>query len=432
VRPLVCAAAFVCALAACPKTDPPDPDPDPPDPPGPLVVDVTLAPNAPAPADDPPPTAGLLPSGVPDTLRVFDLGLVAIEDGVSPDILVDVTSGVGSVTVLVYGHEGSRVVLERVIDPDGIAVVSDVMQADLPGPHQAFARGFPAQVFSQNRVLGSVGHGGFLVPNTPELVMKAGQYVMNVGQFDVDLESAIPDRYPLDRPVRVIVMVAPTPQARGALKVAVHLTGSEGLNAQDGADDPFLREALDTMTIAYELAGVDIEEIVLVDIDPTLQTIALEEDQCEGGELPSLFAAGAASDPSAVPVFLIERFACVFGGVEVGDDIGGIAGGIPGLPYVRGGLHAGVAISTDFALRDGSVLGVVMAHELGHYLGLYHTRESSFFGDQPIVDNIADTPTALPGAADNLMYFAADESIVLTPGQGRVMRASAWVRAEAD
>ena len=73
-----------------------------------------------------------------------------------------------------------------------------------------------------------------------------------------------------------------------------------------------------------------------------------------------------------------------------------------------------------------------MAHELGHFLGLYHTRESGFFGDQPITDEVPDTAEDVDGARDNLMYFATESSLQLTAQQGRVMRTNPWIAPLAE
>ena len=57
---------------------------------------------------------------------------------------------------------------------------------------------------------------------------------------------------------------------------------------------------------------------------------------------------------------------------------------------------------------------VVFIHELGHYLGLFHTTEGPSLS---IHDPLPDTPR---GGANNLMSEFMS-SVVLTPGQGEVM-----------
>ncbi len=90
----------------------------------------------------------------------------------------------------------------------------------------------------------------------------------------------------------------------------------------------------------------------------------------------------------------------------------GFAGNIPG-PLTSTGLSA-VAVSATmgagpdgrFDERDTRLLAETMAHEVGHYLGLFHPVETSFQS----WDNLDDTPSCTDGDScllelgDNLMY----------------------------
>ncbi len=189
------AVLVVCtvALFGCP-TPPPD------NPPEHQPLDVSASVAADAPAADPgdaPDVEALLPTDVPDGVQVIDLGVLGIKDGHSGDIFVDV-SGLGAMTVLVYGHPGDTVILERAEDPDGAAVVSDEDPPQLDAAHLSFARGFPAQVYSINRVLGSEGSGAFLLPNTPDIEPLSGRWTLRVGQYSVNVLAQPPRKAPVD------------------------------------------------------------------------------------------------------------------------------------------------------------------------------------------------------------------------------------------
>ena len=98
------------------------------------------------------------------------------------------------------------------------------------------------------------------------------------------------------------------------------------------------------------------------------------------------------------------------------------------MPLVKGSTHSGVAVSVAMMLRDPQTTAVVMAHETGHYLGLFHTQEGSFRGNSGIYDNIKDTPDDPNGAAANLMNYTVGTSTSLSQGQGYVMRNNPSVR----
>ena len=73
------------------------------------------------------------------------------------------------------------------------------------------------------------------------------------------------------------------------------------------------------------------------------------------------------------------------------------------------------------------VAALVIAHETGHYLGLFHTVEFAPTGGADTYDNITDTLDTPAAAQNNLMFGAVGTSTTLTPGQGFVMRNLAWI-----
>jgi hypothetical protein len=118
----------------------------------------------------------------------------------------------------------------------------------------------------------------------------------------------------------------------------------------------------------------------------------------------------------------------------------GISGGIPGPTGVHGTGHSGVVVAFDPAVigSDGALAGHVMAHETGHFLGLFHVTERLRPCDPAEMppgcspwggtDTIDDTTH---GDDTNLMHWAvvgAGTNDRLTPGQAYVLLRSALLR----
>ncbi|MEZ4464092.1 MAG: zinc-dependent metalloprotease family protein [bacterium] len=131
-----------------------------------------------------------------------------------------------------------------------------------------------------------------------------------------------------------------------------------------------------------------------------------------GNDLHRLFQQHDA--PGGVGLFLVGRLAAPFG-----TDVAGVAGGLPGPPILAGTTRSGVAVSMDIGLSPRAT-GQVIAHELGHYLGLLHTVEP---GGLP--DPLPDTPDDPADTANLMAPRVTDAPVGLTPQQGEVLRSGA-------
>lgn len=167
-----------------------------------------------------------------------------------------------------------------------------------------------------------------------------------------------------------------------ALDLDVYLAGGNGWTSRDGAPPPPLTEAVEALREVLAPAGLAIGEVRVHDVVGGLRRRFEMLTGSEGllgapPDLPVLYRLSAGARRPAVHVFLV-RF--IEGAL-------GIASGIPGPHALPGTGASGVAIAADL-VESPTHLGLVMAHEIGHFAGLFHTSEA----DGSVFDPLTDTP----------------------------------------
>lgn len=204
--------------------------------------------------------------------------------------------------------------------------------------------------------------------------------------------------------------------------------------------EPEIRGVLARLDRRYRALGLALGEIREYDVVGALReelsVLEVPRRKVDGREiegrplrLDELFRLSSGLDDPGINVFIVS---------DMGGYVG-IAGGIPGPLGVHGTQRSGVAVAVD-VLGDLREADLVLMHELSHYMGLFHTTESS----GTVLDPLDDTEECRiehdddgdhhvssweckEHGADNLMFWSG-AGTALTRQQVQVLASSVVLR----
>ena len=207
----------------------------------------------------------------------------------------------------------------------------------------------------------------------------------------------------------------------------IHLVGVQGVNAASAPNDVNMQESLTAFSAIYAAAGLTIGKITYTDITGTAETrFSVVRSEADLSELVALSkpVGPTVDDALTMNVFFVRSFA-------LGDAIG-ISLGLPGPAGLHGTAGSGVAFTTEFlgqqvqgqngAVNGNDLTAQVLAHEIGHYLGLFHTTEQS--GQHDPLDDTPECQQISLNCPDlnNLMFpFAGKDHTIVTQAQSFVL-----------
>jgi len=212
--------------------------------------------------------------------------------------------------------------------------------------------------------------------------------------------------------IRVIIERRPSLPTRtlGTLDLNVFLADAITPTAATATSDVRLQETLDKIGEILNQQGLEIGDIDYYDInDPTY-------DDVTSAEFGPMLATSSQAGEHRLNLFFVRT--------ALGGGILGVSAALGG-PSQNGTEMSGV-MSLYTTSYSAAFIGLVAAHEIGHFIGLYHTVESNGVHDD-ILDTLECSASGVGGQCSTegggyLMHWQAVGGEDITNGQGLVIR----------
>lgn len=345
-----------------------------------------------------------------DELDIVDLGTIDVHDtgGFTGELAVDVPEGASSVVAYCGGFGDAQLGQIWYVKQGG----TQIWDADNPGQGNFRGEWLDDMVPT-------------LVPLSPATALTTGSWT-----FDFWIGGGNPGKVDCGAVIRL-----DEPGQQADILVNLVFVGLDGLDAASAETDENFQAVLEQFETEWGSAGLQpIYNYVDFGGDASCFAVVDVTDD-DYSEFNDLLRTSAPDNARSMTFFLVQEIANASAG---GATILGLSAGPPGAAATHGTSKSGVIVSAiDIDSAPGDV-AKIMAHEGGHFLGLYHTTEkdgSQFdpIGDSPECPPANDTDgngtmnTAECGGkgAENVMWWTLTEgNASFSDDQGWVVRRS--------
>jgi|GEM_PF-4023721 len=198
------------------------------------------------------------------------------------------------------------------------------------------------------------------LPNTPKVDFESGEWKIDLGSLYANNKIFIRTFFSYETHEE---------EKEPLLNVNIWPVGIDVANSDGELKEEF-QESLQVFKDLYTTAGITIGDV-------EIQNLTEDEIKQYGvinslDEFYEMFLITEKVQNDYPNIFLINGFDA--DGLE---GVLGISSHIPGPPGVKGTKHSGVAVSMQYYENYPRITGYTMAHELGHWLGLFHTSEAT-------------------------------------------------------
>lgn len=331
------------------------------------------------------------------SLEIKDIQIV--KEGpywVSEWVTFEIPPDAASFQINAFGSPEEFIQVTDLVSPDGAYYV----QSDSGKSLTAYSQPILRNVLSPNRTLAVIkGMSSALVPNNPQLgTPPSGFWKMRTLSHYQPLQKTVSFE---------IVVKSQAELAKNIIPIRVLISPQSYWTSKKGHVEKVIAIAKESLAEA----GLNLKTISLT---------MLAQKTAEPMDLPSdmVAIAGAMNKSDAINVYMMPSMQ------YQNKPVNGLAC-IGGALNLKTKQACFVSMYADHRGDDISLenQGKILAHEIGHYLGLFHTKDDGYFGIGVVYDRLDDTPEAITGA--NMMDPGIhDETPHFSPQQKHMLRLS--------
>lgn len=222
--------------------------------------------------------------------------------------------------------------------------------------------------------------------------------------------------------------VVEDPSSSTALDINLYLVGVPGVDASTADTDSDIQSMIGHTDSILQQVGIELGEVRYYDVpDEAEQQYSIIRSREDVHQLAaySQTPGDGVQDLRSVNVFLTEQFSMSDGTGAIGMSLG-----IPGAAALHETAFSGVAMTAEHLGGFGGAeeSAEILAHEVGHFMGLFHTTEqggqsASPLQDVPQCSNLSN-PTSCPDWGNLMFPMAGSDGAELTDDQGSVLEAN--------